>query len=85
MITSYYFLGAGGIGMSALERYFNRQGLFVAGYDKTPTPLTETLESEGIAIHYEDNPQLITNECRDPQTTLVIYTPSITDESREKA
>ena len=54
MITSYYFLGAGGIGMSALERYYNRQGLFVAGYDKTPTPLTETLESEGIAIHYDD-------------------------------
>ena len=71
--------------MSALERYFNRQGLFVAGYDKTPTPLTETLESEGIAIHYEDNPELIPNECRDPQTTLVIYTPAIPADSRELA
>ena len=85
MVASYYFLGAGGIGMSALERYFNRQGLFVAGYDKTPTPLTETLESEGIAIHYEDNPELIPNECRDPQTTLVIYTPAIPADSRELA
>ena len=74
MITSYYFLGAGGIGMSALERYYNRQGLFVAGYDKTPTPLTETLESEGIAIHYDDNPELIPNECRDPHPSYLSTT-----------
>ena len=50
-----YFLGIGGIGMSALARWFNRQGMFVAGYDRTPTPLTKELEKEGIKIHFEDD------------------------------
>lgn len=85
MTKSYYFLGAGGIGMSALERYFNQQGCFVAGYDKTPSPLTQTLESEGIALHYDDDPALIPAACRDPKDTTVVYTPAIPADSRELA
>lgn len=85
MTKSYYFLGAGGIGMSALERYFNQQGRFVAGYDKTPSPLTKTLESEGIALHYDDDPALIPAECRDPKDTTVVYTPAIPADSHELA
>ncbi len=54
-IKSVYFVGAGGIGMSALVRYFLFKGKVVAGYDRTPTPLTETLISEGAQIHYEEN------------------------------
>lgn len=80
---SVYFLGAGGIGMSALERYFNRSGLFVAGYDRTPSDLTDTLSSEGIRLHFEDDPALIPAECRDKATTLVVYTPAIPADNRE--
>ena len=54
-----YFLGIGGIGMSALARYYHSQGYTVAGYDRTPSPLTKQLEDEGMAIHYEDNPNLL--------------------------
>ena len=85
MTKSYYFLGAGGIGMSALERYFNQQGCFVAGYDKTPSHLTDALEAEGIRLHFADDPELIPEECRNPQTTLVVYTPAIPASSREMA
>lgn len=80
---SVYFLGAGGIGMSALERYFLRQGLFVGGYDRTPSALTDTLIEEGAQIHFEDNPELIPTECRDSETTLVVYTPAIPEDHRE--
>lgn len=69
--------------MSALERYFLRNGLAVAGYDKTPSALTDVLISEGAAIHFEDNPDLIPDYCRDPQTTLVVYTPAIPADHRE--
>lgn len=82
---SVYFLGAGGIGMSALERYFLRQGLFVAGYDRTPSALTDALVQEGVQIHFEDDPALIPDECKDPETTLVVYTPAIPSEHREMA
>lgn len=71
-IKRVYFLGAGGIGMSALARYFNEKGVMVSGYDKTETTLTKKLVEEGIAIHYEDNPEFI-----DKAAELVVYTPAI--------
>lgn len=76
-MKSVYFVGAGGIGMSALERYFLSQGLVVAGYDRTACELTEELRAEGADIHYEDNPDLIPEACRDKAETLVVYTPAI--------
>ena len=82
-MKAVYFVGAGGIGMSALERYFLSQGLVVAGYDRTPCALTEELRAEGADIHYEDNPDLIPEVCRDPQETLVVYTPAIPESHRE--
>nr|WP_040597794.1 Mur ligase family protein [Alloprevotella rava] len=82
-IKSVYFVGAGGIGMSALERYFLHNGIFVGGYDRTPAELTERLREEGAQIHYEENVELIPTECRDPQTTLVVYTPAIPAEHKE--
>lgn len=72
-----YFIGVGGIGMSALARYFLSIGWKVAGYDKTPSALTEALESEGVAIHYEDFGPSIPEDFRDTHKTLVIYTPAI--------
>ena len=83
--NAVYFLGAGGIGMSALERYFRQQGLFVAGYDRTPSTLTDALQTEGIKIHFEDNPELIPAPCRNPQQTLVVYTPAIPANHQEMA
>ncbi|MBQ7214120.1 MAG: UDP-N-acetylmuramate--L-alanine ligase, partial [Bacteroidales bacterium] len=65
-IENVYFLGIGGIGMSALARYFKAYGKRVYGYDRTATPLTDTLESEGMLIHYTDDPQLISPACRQP-------------------
>ncbi len=76
-IKSVYFVGAGGIGMSAIARYFLNKGLIVAGYDKTPSDLTHTLEKEGMNIHYEENVELIPAACKEPASTLVIYTPAI--------
>lgn len=76
-IKSVYFVGAGGIGMSAIARYFLHKGLVVAGYDKTPSELTHQLEKEGMMIHYEENVNLIPEVCRQPLTTLVVYTPAI--------
>ena len=76
-IKSVYFVGAGGIGMSAIARYFLHKGLIVAGYDKTPSELTHTLEKEGMNIHYEENVQLIPAACKEPSSTLVVYTPAI--------
>ena len=71
-ISQVYFLGIGGIGMSALARYFNAQGKSVSGYDKTPSPLTDTLINEGISIHFEDDINLLNKEA-----DLIIYTPAI--------
>lgn len=83
-MDAVYFIGAGGIGMSAIARYFIKQGKFVAGYDKTPSKLTEQLIVEGMHIHYEDNVDLIPEECRDPADTLVIYTPAIPETHTER-
>ena len=76
-IKSVYFLGAGGIGMSALVRYFLSEGKFVAGYDRTPSKLTDSLIKEGARLHFEENEELIPEECKDPASTLVIFTPAI--------
>ncbi len=72
-----FFVGIGGIGMSALARWFRVNGFAVAGYDKTPTPLTLLLEEEGCRIHYEDQIDLIPEAFRDPTSTLVVFTPAI--------
>ena len=74
-----YFVGAGGIGMAALERYFLALGKRVAGYDRTPSDLTHALEQEGVHIDYDENPDLIPDYCRDPERTLVVYTPAVPD------
>ena len=73
-IKAVYFVGAGGIGMSAIARYFLSKKLVVAGYDKTPSNLTHELEKEGMLIHYEENVDLIPEACQDAKTTLVVYT-----------
>ncbi len=76
-IKSVYFLGAGGIGMSALVRYFLSEGKFVAGYDRTPSELTSKLIAEGAQLHFEEAPGSIPTECLDPLNTLIIFTPAI--------
>lgn len=75
-----YFIGIGGIGMSALARYFRFKGYSVSGYDKTETPLTDQLQSEGIDVHYEDNVAFIP---KDVESTLVVYTPAIPEDLKE--
>ncbi len=82
-IKSVYFVGIGGIGMSAIARYFLSKGIFVAGYDKTPSNLTEELQKEGAEIHYEEDEALIPERCKDKDTTLVIYTPAIPNDHKE--
>ena len=82
-IKSVYFIGAGGIGMSALVRYFLSLGKVVAGYDRTSSELTERLNAEGAAIHYEDDCALIPDECRDKAHTLVVYTPAVPQDHSE--
>ena len=84
-IHSVYFVGAGGIGMSALIRYFLAKGMAVGGYDRTPSELTERLIAEGAQIHYEENAELIPNDFRDKAHTLVVYTPAIPQEHAELA
>lgn len=76
-IKAVYFIGAGGIGMSALVRYFLSKGKKVGGYDRTPSELTEKLIEEGAQIHYEENVALIPEEFLHPETTLVVFTPAI--------
>lgn len=82
-IKAVYFIGAGGIGMSALARYFIHKGLVVAGYDKTPSTLTQQLEKEGMVIHYKENVDEIPHACRDNKSCLVVYTPAIPAEHQE--
>ena len=82
-IKAVYFVGAGGIGMSAIARYFIRKGVVVAGYDKTPSELTKQLEREGALLHYEENTDEIPHACRDPKQCLVIYTPAIPADHKE--
>ena len=76
-IKAVYFVGAGGIGMSAIARYFMSKGLVVAGYDKTPSALTHQMEKEGMLIHYDENVDEIPHACRDKASCLIIYTPAI--------
>ena len=76
-IQSVYFVGIGGIGMSAIARYFLQKGMVVGGYDKTPSALTIQLEKEGALIHYEDNVNAIPQACKMADHTLVVYTPAI--------
>ena len=82
-IKAVYFIGAGGIGMSAIARYFIRRGLVVAGYDKVPTDLTRRLEKEGMLIHYEENVDEIPHACRQQASCLVVYTPAIPADHKE--
>ena len=82
-IKAVYFVGAGGIGMSAIARYFLKKGLVVAGYDKTPSDLTRQLEKEGMLIHYEENTELIPFACQQKASCLVIFTPAIPAEHQE--
>ncbi len=77
-IKSIYFLGIGGIGMSALARYFHRQGIFVSGYDKTPSPLTDELIAEGISVHFEDDISQIPDSL-----SMAIYTPAVPKGNKE--
>lgn len=77
ILKAVYFIGAGGIGMSALVRYFLSKGKKVGGYDRTPSELTEKLIAEGAAIHYEENVSAIPEDFLDPETTLIVYTPAI--------
>lgn len=84
-IKSTYFIGAGGIGMSALERYFLSKGMAVGGYDRTASHLTEQLRAEGALIHYTDDPGAIPEACRDRTHTLVVYTPAIPESHHELA
>ena len=82
-IKAVYFVGAGGIGMSAIARYFIHKGLVVAGYDKTPSDLTRQLEREGMLIHYQEDVEEIPHACKHPESCLVIYTPAIPAEHKE--
>ena len=72
--SNIYFIGIGGIGMSAIARYYNTKGFKVSGYDKTPSELTHALEAEGMEIHYEDNTDFVP---KNVEETLVVYTPAI--------
>ena len=73
-MKNVYFIGIGGIGMSAIARYYKFKGLDVSGYDRTPSELTHKVEAEGILVHYEDRPDLVPS---DKEETLVVYTPAI--------
>ncbi len=81
-IKNVYFLGIGGIGMSALARYFKFSGRNVAGYDRTPSPLTEALQAEGIDVHYDDDIRKIPSKWN-PAETIAVYTPALPDEHHE--
>jgi len=82
-IKAVYFVGAGGIGMSAIARYFLKRGLVVAGYDKTPSTLTRQLEQEGMLVHYDEDVAQIPAACLQPSSCLVVYTPAIPTEHAE--
>lgn len=82
-IKATYFIGIGGIGMSAIARYFLHKGIVVAGYDKTPSDLTKKLCVEGAKVHYEDNIELIPKECKDKNSCLIVYTPAVPKDHKE--
>ncbi|MEF9932048.1 MAG: Mur ligase domain-containing protein, partial [Bacteroidales bacterium] len=79
-MKNVYFIGIGGIGMSAIARYYKHAGYKVSGYDKTPSKLTKALEEEGIIVHYTNNISLVPTNANE---TLVIYTPAIPNEMEE--
>ncbi|WP_251213809.1 UDP-N-acetylmuramate--L-alanine ligase [Alistipes muris] len=81
--SKVYFLGIGGIGMSALARYFLHEGKRVAGYDRTPSRLTAELEAEGAEVHYDDDVQAIPAAFLDPRDTMVVYTPAVPQDHSE--
>lgn len=82
-VKAIYFVGIGGIGMSALARYFKVMGYEVAGYDRTPSPLTRKMtDEEGFEITYEDDEKGIREVFRDKEHTLVVYTPAVPRENR---
>lgn len=80
--TKLYFIGAGGIGMANLERYYLSKGSKVAGYDLTPSKLTDALQAEGARLVFDDNPELIPADFRDPGEVLVVYTPAVKEDNR---
>ena len=82
-INNVYFIGIGGIGMSALARYFVAKGLHVGGYDKTKTEITDALENLNITIHFEDDIRLIDDRFLNPKDVLVVYTPAIPNSHNE--
>ena len=82
-IKGIYFIGAGGIGMSAIARYFIRKGFVVAGYDRSPSELTRQLEQEGMLLHYDENIEKIPYACRNKENCLVVYTPAIPADHQE--
>ena len=81
--SKIYFLGVGGIGMSALARYFVHEGKKVAGYDRTPSALTSALEREGVGMTYEDSVDTIPDEFKTPSDTMVVYTPALPSDHRQ--
>jgi len=83
-IKTLFFLGIGGIGMSALARYFHSRGYRVCGYDRTPSDLTRELEAEGLAVIYDDDPEIIAHQSDiiNPHTTLVVRTPAVPEDNR---
>jgi len=83
-ITQVFFIGIGGIGMSAIARFFKLKGLSVAGYDRTPSALTDTLQKEGINIVFSDDESLIDETFRDMETTLIVYTPAVKEHRQLK-
>lgn len=82
-IHNIYFIGIGGIGMSALAKYFLKYGKNIAGYDRTPSDICYALESRGASIHYEDNENMIPEKFRENENTLVIYTPAVGNDNNE--
>lgn len=82
-IKAAYFIGIGGIGMSAIARYFLHKGIVVAGYDKTPSDLTKKLCVEGAKVHYEENIELIPKDCKDKKSCLIVYTPAVPKDHKE--
>jgi UDP-N-acetylmuramate--alanine ligase len=85
LIPNLYFIGAGGIGMSNLIRYFLAQGKSVAGYDKVESPLTQQLNNEGAPIHYKEDINLVPDLFKDKNNTLVVYTPAVPQDNAELA
>ena len=81
LVEHIYFVGIGGIGMSALARYFNSKGKKVSGYDKTPSPITDALTTEGISLHFDENHIPDDIKYANSQSVLIVYTPAVSETS----